>query len=89
VKTGIYNVAPEETITLKEAKELVAHSYVPFPVSILSPVAKIVKKLWTFPDYLIDYIKYPCIIDGRELMRNLPDVELRFTTKQALKLLRL
>ncbi|EQC47291.1 NAD-dependent epimerase/dehydratase family protein [Bacteriovorax sp. Seq25_V] len=89
VETGIYNVAPEETITLKEAKELVAHSYVPFPVSILSPVAKIVKKLWTFPDYLIDYIKHPCIIDGRELMKRLPDSEFRFTTKQALKLLRL
>lgn len=89
IPTGIYNVAPNETISLAEAKKILGTKTIPFPAFLLSPVASVVKKLWTFPDYLIDYIKFSCIIDGSEIEQYLPRDSFRFTTEQSLKLLKL
>ena len=89
VPTGVYNVAPEETISLHEAKKIVGTTTIPFPIFLLSPVAQVIKKLWTFPDYLIDYIKFSCIIDGKEIMQHLPKKSFRFKTTKSLKLLNL
>lgn len=89
VPTGIFNIAPNETISLSEAKDIVTKSIIPFPAFLISPLAKIVRKIWTFPDYLLDYVKYPCVIDGRAIYKYLPKHNYRFTTKQALKLLNL
>lgn len=89
VPTGVYNIAPEETISLHEAKRIVGTTTFPFPLFLLSPVAQLVKKIWTFPDYLIDYIKFSCIIDGSEIKKHIPKSSLRFSTDKALKLLNL
>lgn len=89
VPTGVYNVAPEETISLHEAKKIVGTTTIPFPIFLLSPVAQVIKKLWTFPDYLIDYIKFSCIIDGKQIMTHLPKEGFRFGTTKSLKLLNL
>lgn len=89
VPTGVYNVAPNETISLHEAKKIVGTTTIPFPVFLLSPVASVIKKLWAFPDYLIDYIKFSCIIDGKQLMTHLPEEPFRFKTTKSLKLLKL
>lgn len=89
VPNGIFNVAPDETISLSQAKNLVAKSVIPFPAFLISPLAHVIKKIWTFPDYLLDYVKFPCVIDARSIRTHLPNHQFRFTTKQALKLLNL
>jgi UDP-glucose 4-epimerase len=89
VPTGIYNIAPEDSIPLKLAREIVGRPSLKVPISLLEPAAMIVKKLWRFPDYMIDYVKFSCVISSSSLGKHLPQDLYRFKTKEALELLRL
>lgn len=89
VPTGIYNVAPDEVVSLKKAKEVVGLPTLKIPLIALTPMTSIFKKVWDFPDYLIEYIKFSCVIDNSELKKHLKDNFLRFSTKEALELLKL
>ncbi len=89
IPTGIYNVAPEECISIREAKKVIGNKTIPMPITALEPMAKVFNALWNFPDYLIDYVKFACIIDGSELRKHIPDDLERFTTNEALELLKL
>ncbi len=89
IETGVYNIAPDETISLTQAKKLTSKKQIHFPVSLISPLAIVIKKIWSFPDYLLDYIKFSCIIDNSEIKKQIPDHQNRYTTEEALKLLNL
>ena len=89
VPTGIYNIAPDEVISIREAKKEINIPSMPLPIFALSPVALAVKKLWNFPDYLLEYIKFSCIIDNSEIKKYIKDDLFRFTTREALELLKL
>jgi UDP-glucose 4-epimerase len=65
---GVYNVAPNDWVAYQEALELSGCKS--FPVPSIPPVlprliARILG-LQSFPAYLVNYFKYPVIIDGRE-----------------------
>lgn len=67
-KPGIYNVAPEDWIPYQEAVEQCGCRKLPVPsVPPLLPKAISGMLNWNafFPPYLINYFKYPVIIDGR------------------------
>ena len=87
IETGVYNVAPEETISLRRAKSQINSGHINFPISVVSPLAFLMKKMWSFPDYLLDYIKFSCIIDGNNLRRQIPNHHYRYTINEALKLI--
>ncbi len=89
VPTGIYNVAPDEVVSIRKAKEIIGLPTLKIPLITLSPMTLAVKKIWNFPDYLIEYIKFSCVIDNAELKKHLKDDFLRFSTKEALELLKL
>lgn len=89
VPTGNYNVAPNESISLRKAREYIGRPGVPVPITVLEPAAHIVKRLWSFPNYLIDYVKFSCIISSSALGKHLPQNNYRFTTKEALELLKI
>ena len=89
VPTGIYNIAPDEVISIREAKKQIDVPSIPLPLVVLSPMAIAVKKLWDFPDYLLEYIKFSCIIDNSEIKKHIKKDLFRFTTKEALELLKL
>jgi len=89
VPTGIYNIAPDEVISIREAKKAVGIPFMSFPIIALAPMAAAFKKLWSFPDYLLEYIKFGCIIDNSEIKKHLKDDALRFSTREALELLKL
>lgn len=89
VPTGIYNIAPDEVISIREAKKITDTPYMKVPISVLSPLAKAFKAMWSFPDYLLDYIKFSCIIDNDEIKKHLSDDVFRFSTKEAIELLKL
>lgn len=89
IPAGIYNVSPDESISLREAKSIVVEdALITFPIVLLETIAKIIKKMWSFPDYLVDYIKYSCIIDNQQLMKHLPKDFFRFSTIETLELLK-
>jgi UDP-glucose 4-epimerase len=89
VPTGIYNIAPDEVISIREAKKQIDVPAIPLPLVALSPMALAIKKLWDFPDYLLEYIKFSCIIDNSEIKKHIKEDLFRFTTKEALELLKL
>ncbi|MDD0854844.1 NAD-dependent epimerase/dehydratase family protein [Halobacteriovorax sp. GB3] len=89
IPTGIYNIAPDESISLRAAKEIIGMPILNAPIVGLEPMAKVIKKLWSFPDYLLDYIKYSCIIDNSEIKKYLKDDGFRFSTRESLELLKL
>ena len=84
-KPGIYNVAPEDWVPFQEAVRLCGCRALPLP-AIPPAVPRALSQLmnWNafFPPYLINYFKYPVIIDGRHFRetfdwtpkRNLNDI---------------
>lgn len=88
--TGIFNVATDEFITLREAFKIINNKAIPFPISmaeILNSTIQISKI--KVPDYLIDYLKFSCLIDNSSLEEHLGKKFFRFKLEEALKLIRL
>ncbi|MDD4975914.1 MAG: NAD-dependent epimerase/dehydratase family protein [Bacteriovorax sp.] len=88
LKTGIYNVAGDDVITLHEAAKIINVKKLKVPIVIVEQLAKIISPIWKFPHYLIDYLKYPSTLDNSELKKNLGENIFRFTAKEALELLK-
>lgn len=88
--TGIFNVAPDETITIRKALDSGGNQGVPMVVSLLSPLTKFLRGLGSpIPEYLIDYLKFSCLVDNSQLKRHLGEDFCRFTTNDALSLVKL
>lgn len=88
LKTGSYNVAPNDFISIREAKDIVSAKSVPISFAALEQISKIIKPVWNFPNYLLDYMKYPVLIDNSNLKKELGDDIFRYTVKEALELLK-
>ncbi len=84
--TGIYNSAPSDHIPLRGAKDLIGVPYSRAPIFLLQGIARLLNKsFWTFPDYLIEYVKFPAMLDNTALKRHLGDDFTDFSTTEALK----
>lgn len=88
--TGIYNVATNEFISLRESLEIVGSIAIPFPVSIAGAINKVLSlsKL-NMPEYLVDYLKFSCLIDNSQITSHLGEDCFRFKIEESLKLLKL
>lgn len=88
--TGIFNVAPDEIIPIREALQVCANEGMPMSMFLLAPVIKLLK-LWgnPLPEYLVDYLKYSCLIDNSHLKKYLGPSFCRFKTEEALGLIKL
>lgn len=85
--TGIYNVATDETISIKKAKEVLKSKTTSIPSFILEATAKVMtKSIWNFPRYLIDYIKFSSIIDNTHLKAYLGNDLFHYSIKESLEL---
>ena len=65
---GVFNVAPSDWVAYQDALELCGCTPIPVPsIPPLLPkmIARILN-LKSFPSYLINYFKYPVVIDGRD-----------------------
>lgn len=87
--TGIYNVATNEFISLREALGIVGTNGIPFPISMASLMNKLLKiTRLDVPEYLIDYLKYSCLIDNSQLKKHLGEDFFRFKMDETLKLIK-
>lgn len=88
--TGIYNVAGNDFISLDEALKVAQTKVIPFPLSMATVLNKMLKKIHLeISDYLIDYLKYSCLISNEEITKVLGPDFLRFSTKEALEAIKL
>ena len=69
--SGIYNVAPHDWVSYRQALELCGGRPVPIPSvpPVLPRTMLRLLRLRTFPSYLMDFFKYPVVIDGRAFAR--------------------
>jgi UDP-glucose 4-epimerase len=90
IPTGTYNVAGDDFISLREALKVVGTTGLPFPMILSGGLNSALKKFnIDVPDYLLDYLKYSCLISNHELKKHLGPKFLRFPIKEALELLKL
>jgi UDP-glucose 4-epimerase len=88
--TGTYNVAGDEYISLREALDVVGTKGISFPIVLAGGLNKVLKQFGTpVPEYLLDYLKFSCIISNQELKKHLGPDFLRFGIKEALELIKL
>ena len=88
--TGTYNVAGSDFIALREALKVVGTRGIPFPMILAGGVNSALKKLGIdVPEYLLDYLKFSCLISNAELKKHLGPDFLRFTIREALELVKL
>ncbi|MBK1871731.1 SDR family oxidoreductase [Marinobacter sp. 1-3A] len=79
---GIFNVAPNDWVAYQRALELCGCTRVPIP-SVPPALPRLILRtigLKRFPAYLMDFFKYPVVIDGRAF-----ENEYGFTPKRSLK----
>ena len=90
VPTGTYNVTGNDFIALREALDVVGTKGIPFPMVLAGGLNTVLKKLnIDVPDYLLDYLKFSCLISNQELQKHLGPNFLRFSIKEALEMIKL
>ena len=89
LKTGIYNIANDDVITLHEASQIIGAKKIKVPIVAVEQLTKILTPVWKFPMYLIDYIKFPSTLDNTDLKKYLGDDVFRFSSREALELLKI
>ncbi len=90
VPTGTYNVAGSDFISFREALEVVGTKGIPFPMVLAGGLNSVLKKInIDVPDYLLDYLKFSCLISNHELKKHLGPDFLRFSIKEALEMIKL
>ena len=88
--TGTYNVAGSDFISLRDALKVVDTRGIPFPMVLAGGLNSALKKLnIEVPEYLLDYLKFSCLISNNELKKHLGTDFLRFSIKEALELIKL
>lgn len=88
--TGTYNVAGDDYISFREALDVVGTKGVPFPMILGKPLNNLVRRInIDVPDYLIDYLKFSCLISNAEMKKHLGQHFMRFSIKEALELIKL
>ncbi len=71
-KPGVYNVAPDDWVSYQEALTLCGCARLPVP-SVPESVPRRISKLvgWKgWPPYLVNYYKYPVVLDGSAFEKN-------------------
>ena len=79
---GVFNVAPDDWVAYQHALKLCGCKSIPIPSvppALPTTILRILK-LRSFPPYLINFFKYPVVIDGRSFAR-----EFNFKPKRPLK----
>lgn len=83
--TGVYNVAGPDVIGLSKARDVLGMPSIPIPSFLLHASARLTRAVfWKFPEYLIDYIQYSCIIDNGLLLKELGEDIFDYSAKEAL-----
>lgn len=90
IPTGLYNVSTNQVIALSQALKIAGSRGPGIPFTLVKTLARMLKTPFVkAPDYLIDYLMYPCLIENKNLMKHLPENFFRFSIEEALRTLQL
>ncbi len=87
---GVYNVAPSDYIGLKQAVKVLHREHsMSLPLSLLGVLNKGLNLVGLgVAPYLIDYLKYSCLISGEALSKHLPKKWWQYNSKSAIESLK-
>ncbi len=90
VPCGVYNVAPQDYISLKDAvKILHGENSMHLPLSLLGILNKGLNLVGLgVAPYLIDYLKFSCLISNQSLNKHLPKKWWQYSSKSAVESLK-
>lgn len=90
VPTGTYNVSGNEFIALREALRVVGTKGIPFPMILAGGLNSALKRMKIeVPEYLLEYLKFSCLISNHQLQKHLGENFLRFSIREALEMIKL
>ena len=90
IDQGIFNVCTDDYISLSEAQKVINKTNIPVAMSVGSTLNKLLKPFGlNIPEYLIDYLKYSCLIDNSNLKKQLGESFWRYNINETLQLLKL
>jgi UDP-glucose 4-epimerase len=90
IPIGTYNVAGDDFIALRDALKVVGTKGIPFPMMLATGLNTALKKINVdVPEYLIDYLKFSCLISNRELKKHIGPQFCRFNINDSLELIKL
>ena len=88
VPTGVYNLAPDEFISIRRALQICKNGGPPVPLFLATAFASLLKKWYSaLPEYFLEYLKYPCLIDNQLIKTHLKGPLFFHTTEETLKAL--
>jgi UDP-glucose 4-epimerase len=67
---GVYNIAGRGEVPIVDALRLTEATLVPLPQSLASLYLRFAPKGYMIPEYLIDFLKYPVVIDDEAFRRD-------------------
>lgn len=88
--TGVFNVAGDDFLSLKDSLNFAGTKGINFPIVLadgLNGFLKIFKM--DVPEYLLDYLKFSCLLDNKQIKKYLGDKFLRFSIQETLELIKL
>ena len=87
---GVFNIAPNDVISLSESKKQIGGKNIPVPIILLQGFLSTINSfVWKFPDYLLDYLMFSCIIDNTEMKKHLGENPFRYKVREAIDLLKI
>lgn len=87
VPSGVYNLAPNDFISFKEALEIVKNNHAkPFSILMAGLMNKMVHLV---PDYLLDYLKFSSLIDNKKIVSLLGKNIFSHSSAKSLELLKI
>ncbi|MCB9091311.1 MAG: NAD-dependent epimerase/dehydratase family protein [Halobacteriovoraceae bacterium] len=88
IPLGLYNISANEYLPLKEAvKKINPHAY-PLPIFPLEKINQVLNKTFIgVPNYLMDYLKFPCLLANRKFLKIVGPDFFHFNTRESLETL--
>jgi UDP-glucose 4-epimerase len=86
-ETGVYNVATDDTISLRDTLKLTSARNIPISLFALQYLNRTFQRLTHIPEYLFDYLKYSCLISNDNIKRHLETDFFKYKAEQSLKML--
>jgi UDP-glucose 4-epimerase len=87
---GAFNLAPPDTLTLREAVALTNKPALPLPFSVLAPIAALTWKLgispYKVPASFLDFMRYPWVLDSSRLRAEI-GYSFRYSSRETLEIM--
>ncbi len=83
VEPGLYNVTAPGYISIREAVKTINPDAYSLPVFALSKINTLANKKFGVPGYLLDYLKFPCLLSEDKFQKAFAKVKFKHDTKGA------